>query len=96
MGRRFICGVSDDSEYCGLVADRRIVEPERHPDIPFGEPELMMSFTKETPAYEEALKKRDERFALDSKRKQELRKDFDEPKIHPDADQWDQSKLPRK
>lgn len=68
--------------------------PEHNKDFPFGTPNLMMSFTQPSPAFEKALKERDERLGVSSERKKELRKDFEEPETHPDADQYDRSKLP--
>lgn len=58
---------------------------DRGDELPLGQPQLMMSFTEETkpPNWEELLKKRDEKFQIDSQAKAEKRKYIKEPKIHP-------------
>ena len=60
---------------------------DRGDKVPLGGPELMLSFTDadkvEKAGGWEKLKKRDENFKVDSKKKAEQRADIAEPQIHP-------------
>ncbi|KAI1267396.1 DUF1264-domain-containing protein [Xylariaceae sp. FL1019] len=62
-------------------------QTDRGDELPLGEPKLMTSFTAEKQFdFEKIVGERDKRFGTDWKRKRELRKGIEEPKIHPDAD----------
>ncbi|KAI1810894.1 DUF1264-domain-containing protein [Poronia punctata] len=62
-------------------------QTDRGDKLPLGEPKLMTSFTADNQFdFEKAVGDRDSRFGTDWKRKRELRKDIEEPKIHEDAD----------
>ena len=59
-------------------------QTDRGDKLPFGEPQLMTSFTKEDQFdFDKEVGKRDERFVSDYKRKREVRKGLEEPEIHP-------------
>lgn len=55
---------------------------DRGDKLPLGEPQLMMSFTKASPEFEELIGERDRRFQVDSKQKAEKRGYIEEPEIH--------------
>ncbi|KAI0143565.1 DUF1264-domain-containing protein [Xylariaceae sp. FL1272] len=62
-------------------------QTDRGDELPLGEPKLMTSFTANNQFdFEKIVGDRDRRFGTDWKRKRELRKGIEEPKIHPDAD----------
>ncbi|KAI5847224.1 hypothetical protein DFP73DRAFT_583836 [Morchella snyderi] len=61
--------------------------------LPMGEPKLMMATTEGSPHLDEMMKLRDERWGVASERKRVLRKGIVEPRVHPDADQYNRSKL---
>ncbi|KAI1367778.1 DUF1264-domain-containing protein [Xylaria arbuscula] len=67
-------------------------QTDRGDELPLGEPKLMMSFTADGQFdFEKAVGDRDRRFGTDYKRKKELRKHIEVPKIHEDADHaWKQ------
>ena len=67
-------------------------QTDRGDELPLGEPRLMTSFTADGQFdFERAVGDRDRRFGTDYRRKKELRKDIEAPKIHEDADQaWKQ------
>lgn len=63
-------------------------QTDRGDKLPLGEPQLMTSYTskEQMPRYEERLKDRDQRFGVDSERKENVRSYIKEPKIHEQAD----------
>jgi hypothetical protein len=66
---------------------------DRGDQLPLGVPQLMMSFTHETPGFRAAVEDRDRRFGVDRNKKAEKRRHIPEPEIHPDADHWDKNRL---
>lgn len=62
-------------------------QTDRGDALPLGAPQLMMSFTGAGQFdFEREVGGRDARFGTDWRRKKELRKDIEEPEVHPDAD----------
>ncbi|KAL0570934.1 hypothetical protein V5O48_011018 [Marasmius crinis-equi] len=62
-------------------------QTDRGHKVPLGGPQLMTSFTASDQFdFEKEVGKRDEKFGSDWRRKEEIRKDIEEPKVHPDAD----------
>ncbi|KAI1114999.1 DUF1264-domain-containing protein [Nemania sp. NC0429] len=62
-------------------------QTDRGDALPLGEPKLMTSFTADGQLdFDEAVGERDRRFGTDWRRKKELRKDIEDPRIHEDAD----------
>ncbi|KAI1406706.1 DUF1264-domain-containing protein [Hypoxylon fuscum] len=62
-------------------------QTDRGDALPLGAPRLMTSFTADGQFdFDKAVADRDARFGCDWKRKKELRKGIEEPRIHPDAD----------
>lgn len=62
-------------------------QTDRGDTLPLGPPKLMTSLTEPGQFdFETEVYKRDQKYGTDWKRKKELRKDIEEPKIHPDAD----------
>jgi hypothetical protein len=62
-------------------------QTDRGDQLPLGPPKLMTSFTADDQFdFEKAVGERDKRFGSDWRRKRELRRDIEEPKIHQDAD----------
>jgi len=63
-------------------------QTDRGDALPLGEPQLMTSFTEmeQFPEFEKVVGDRDRRMGGDWKRKREMRKYIEEPKIHRDAD----------
>ena len=61
---------------------------DRGDKLPLGEPQLMMSLTKEdqVPGFSELLGERDSRYRVSSAQKKEKRAYIEEPEIHEDAD----------
>ncbi|SPQ23503.1 80ebe177-30c2-4d81-96d5-f72492ae1c38 [Thermothielavioides terrestris] len=62
---------------------------DRGDKLPLGEPQLMTSLTaaEQLPGLEAIMDERDKRFpGCDWRRKREIRKEIEEPEIHPDAD----------
>lgn len=65
---------------------------DEHPDLPIGPPSLMMSYTPDHPLDPEVVRKRDEKYGMDSDAKRELRKGYLPPyQTVKGADQWEQS-----
>lgn len=67
---------------------------DRGDKLPLGEPQLMMSLTKEdqVPGFSELLGERDSRYKVSSAQKKEKRAYIEEPEIHEDADSmWKES-----
>jgi hypothetical protein len=65
---------------------------DRGDKVPMGQPELMMSFTKDAQVPEGLIGERDVRFGVDSKTKKAKRGYIKEPNLHEDADQvWKRS-----
>lgn len=65
---------------------------DQHPELPLGPPSLMMSYTPRHPMNVEAVKRRDEKYGLDSDAKRELRKGYLPPyETVEGADAWEQS-----
>lgn len=62
--------------------------------VPLGEPQLMTSITEAGQFdFEKMVGERDKKFGTDWKRKKELRKEIEEPEVHPDADNtWNKVK----
>ena len=67
---------------------------ERNDKIPLGKPELMVSYTKETPGMIKATEQRDREMGVDFRKKSKLREHIPVPQIHPDANHWNQDVLP--
>lgn len=62
-------------------------QTDRGDKLPLGKPNLMTSFTAEGQFdFEKHVGERDKRFGTDWRKKKEMRKDIEEPTIHPDAD----------
>ena len=62
-------------------------QTDRGDKLPLGEPKLMTSFTEENQYdFEALLDERDKRFGSDWRRKKEVRKRIEEPKLNPNAD----------
>ncbi|KAI5823472.1 DUF1264-domain-containing protein [Schizophyllum commune Tattone D] len=61
--------------------------------VPLGPPKLMMSFTHATENFKKVVQDRDEKWGVDHEEKARSRAYIPEPKVHPDADAWDHSKL---
>lgn len=62
--------------------------------IPLGHPQLMMSYTKETPTMIRITEERDKLMGVDFRKKANLREYIPAPGIDPDADAWEQDILP--
>ncbi|KAH7347345.1 hypothetical protein B0T11DRAFT_333461 [Plectosphaerella cucumerina] len=61
---------------------------DRGDKLPLGRPELMTSFTADGQFdFERHVGERDRRFGTDYARKKDVRRDIEDPEIHPDADQ---------
>ncbi|TRM69855.1 hypothetical protein BD626DRAFT_475512 [Schizophyllum amplum] len=60
--------------------------------VPLGSPKLMMSFTHPTEGFEKVVTDRDKRYGVNHEEKARARAYIPEPKIHPDADNWDHRK----
>ncbi|KAF8866702.1 DUF1264-domain-containing protein [Acephala macrosclerotiorum] len=59
---------------------------DRGDTLPLGQPQLMMSFTKDEQVPWEKVKDRDESYGVDTGHKKEVRKGIEDVKIHEDAD----------
>ncbi|KUJ22078.1 DUF1264-domain-containing protein [Mollisia scopiformis] len=59
---------------------------DRGDTLPLGQPQLMMSFTKDEQVPWEKVKDRDARYGVDTSHKKEIRKGVEEAQIHEDAD----------
>jgi hypothetical protein len=62
------------------------------PELPLGPPQLMMSYTHDNQAGDEAIRRRDERFGISTSAKKKLREGY-LPRYQKDskADQWEKS-----
>ncbi|POS85759.1 hypothetical protein EPUL_002430 [Erysiphe pulchra] len=59
---------------------------DRGDKLPLGQPQLMMSFTRDEQVPWDVIKNRDERFGIETTRKKDIRKEIKDIEIHEDAD----------